>query len=128
MELNAITGEIIRCSMLIHTELGPGLLESVYKECLAYELTQSGFFVEKEKSYPLIYKGVMMESGFRLDLLVNNRVVVEIKSQPNLAEVHFAQTLTYLKITNCQVGLLINFNVKHLKEGIRRIVHNYQEP
>ena len=122
---NEITEIILTCSFKVHTALGPGLLESVYTECLFFELSKTGLKVEKQKILPVIYDSIKLESGFRLDLIVENKVIVELKTVEALNEVHFAQTLTYLRLCNCKVGLLINFNVKSLKDGIRRIVNKY---
>lgn len=120
--INEITGKIIGASFKVHSELGPGLLESSYKECLAYVLSKEGLWVEKEKPLPLLYQEVRLEVGYRLDLFVENTVVVEIKAIDALADVHTAQVLTYLKLTQCKVGLLINFNVADLKKGIKRLI------
>ncbi len=120
--INDITGKIIGALFKVHSELGPGLLESSYKECLYYVLTKGGLFVEKEKALPLIYEEVKLDVGYRLDLFVENKVVVEIKSVESLTDVHTAQVLTYLKLTQCKVGLLINFNVADLKKGIKRLI------
>ena len=127
METNEITREIIRCAYMVHTELGPGLLESVYKECLAYELTESGLYVEKEKPCPLIYKSVQLNLGFRFDLLVEETVVVEVKAKAQYHDSDFPQILTYLRISGKQVGLMFNFNLRHLKDGIRRAVLDYRD-
>lgn len=123
MEINDLTQIILNCSYKVHTALGPGLLESAYEECLFYELNLVRIAVEKQKALPLIYKEVRLDSGYRLDLLVENRVVVEIKSVEILHDVHMAQVLTYLKLSNCKIGLLINFNVKSLKYGIKRLIN-----
>lgn len=120
--INEITGKIIGASFKVHSELGPGLLESSYKECLRYVLEKEGLFVEKEKSLPLIYEEVKLDIRYRLDLFIENKVVVEIKSVENLKDVHTAQVLTYLKLTGCKLGLLINFNVADLKKGIKRLI------
>lgn len=120
--INEITGKIIGASFKVHSELGPGLLESSYKECLAYVLSKEGIWVEKEKPIPLVYQDVRLEVGYRLDLLVEKTVIVEIKAIDTLADVHTAQVLTYLKLTQCKVGLLINFNVADLKKGIKRLI------
>jgi GxxExxY protein len=120
--INDLTGKIIGASFKIHSELGPGLLESSYKECLYYVLTKGGIFVEKEKALPLIYEDVKLDVGYRIDLFVENKVVVETKSVDALNNVHTAQVLTYLKLTQCKVGLLINFNVADLKKGIKRLI------
>jgi len=120
--INEITGKIIGASFKVHSELGPGLLENSYKECLAYVLSKEGLWVEKEKPLPLVYQEVRLEVGYRLDLLVEKAVIVEIKAIDALADVHTAQVLTYLKLTQCKVGLLINFNVADLKKGIKRLI------
>jgi GxxExxY protein len=125
MTTNEITEKIIGCSIKVHRTLGAGLLESAYKECLAYELQKSGLIVEKEKPMPLIYEEVKLECGYRLDLFVENKVVVELKSVDAINEVHLAQILTYLKLTNTKIGLLINFNVKILTQGIHRVFNKY---
>ena len=125
MNENEITSEIIKCSIEVHKSLGPGLLESAYKECLFYELQKSGLKVEKEKPLPLIYKEVKLECGYRADLFVNNQIIVEIKSVDTLNDIHLAQVLTYLKLVNKRIGLLINFNVLKLKDGIKRIANGY---
>jgi len=123
MNENEISKRIIGLGIDIHQSLGPGLLESAYKECLYYRLQREGIFVEKEKPMPLVYEKVKLEYGYRIDLLVNRMVVVEIKSVETLNEVHFAQTLTYMKLGGYKLGLLINFNVSLLKDGIKRIVN-----
>ena len=125
MEENVITERILNCAFKVHTALGPGLLESSYKECLYYELKKTGLMVEKEKSLALIYEEVILECGYRVDLLVENKVVVELKSVDQLNDVHTAQVLTYLKLTNCRIGLLINFNVSKLTNGIKRLINGY---
>jgi GxxExxY protein len=125
MKDNEITSEIINCSIKVHNALGPGLLESAYKECLYYELKKSGLVVEKEKSLPLIYNEVKLECGYRADLFVNDRIILEIKSVDALNDIHLAQVLTYLKLVNKRIGLLINFNVLKLKDGIRRVANGY---
>ncbi|NQU86586.1 MAG: GxxExxY protein [Mariniphaga sp.] len=121
---NQIATTILDQAFKIHTELGPGLLESVYERCLQYELIEAGYDAQIQVPVPMNYKSVRFEAGFRIDLLVNNKVLVEIKSIENLAPVHFSQTLTYLKMSNLKLGLLINFNNKYLKDGIHRIVNN----
>ena len=127
MNENKITEKIIGCAIKVHRALGPGLLESAYKECLYYELRQSGLQVDKEKPLPLIYREVHLEIGYRIDLLVENQVVVEIKSVEGLNDVHRAQVLTYLKLNNNKLGLLINFNVALLKNGIQRLINKYYQ-
>jgi GxxExxY protein len=123
MNENEISNKIIGISIAIHQLLGPGLLESAYKECLYYRLRKEGFFVEKEKPMPLVFEEVKLDCGYRIDLLVERIVVIEIKSVEALNEVHFAQTLTYMKLGGLKLGLLINFNVSLLKDGIKRIVN-----
>lgn len=123
MELNKISEEIIGAAIEVHRSLGPGLLESAYQECLYFELVERGFNVRKEVPRPIVYKEVKLNHGYRIDLLVEERVVVELKTVEFLNEVHFAQTLTYLKLGNYKLGLLINFNVKLLKDGIKRIIN-----
>lgn len=125
MEDSQITEKIIGCAINVHSALGPGLLESAYQECLYYELRKNNLYVEKEKSLPLIYESVKLECGYRIDLLVENRIVVEIKAVEALNDVHLAQVLTYLKLSNNRIGLLMNFNVAKLKEGIKRVVNGY---
>ena len=121
-ELNKISYDIIGCAYKVHTQLGPGLLESTYKVCLAYELDKMGYSVQTEKALPVIYDGINLEAGYRIDLLVNKKVIVELKSVEALNDVHTAQILTYLKLADIRLGLLINFNVKDLKQGIKRYV------
>lgn len=123
MEINDLTQIILDCSYRVHSALGPGLLESAYEECLYYELYLTGLKVEKQKSLPLVYKDIKLDVGYRLDLLVENQVIVEIKAVENLNEVHTAQVLTYLKLSECKIGLLLNFNVKSLKYGIKRLIN-----
>ena len=122
MEIEKTFKSILDCSFAVHSALGPGLLESSYVECLAYELEESGFKVEKQVPLPLIYKSVKLDVGYRIDLLVDRRIIVEVKSIDNLADIHLAQILTYLKLSGCRLGLLVNFNVQHLKDGIRRVI------
>jgi len=114
--------KVLDCSFKVHTALGPGLLESSYEECLYYELKQNGLIAEKQKPMPLIYQEVKLEIGYRLDIIVEGKVIIEIKSVDAFNEVHFAQILTYLKLSGCKLGLLVNFNVRHLKDGIKRVV------
>ena len=123
MPENEISNKIIGTAIDVHQSLGPGLLESAYKECLYYKLQEKGFFVEKEKPMPLVYEEVKLDCGYRIDLLVDRLVVIEIKSVEALNDVHFAQTLTYMKLGGYRLGLLINFNVSLLKNGIKRIVN-----
>lgn len=123
MNENELATKIIGAAIKVHTALGPGLLERTYQECLFYEITKSGLVCEKEKPMPLIYEQVKLDCGYRIDLLVNNKVVIEIKSVEVLNDVHLAQTLTYLKLGNYKLGLLMNFNVTMLKQGIKRIAN-----
>jgi GxxExxY protein len=128
MTHNDISGAIIDTALRIHRALGPGLLESVYRRVLAYELRKQGFHVLEEEPIPVIWDDVRLELGFRADLIVNGLVVVETKSVEAIAPVHKKQLLTYLRITDKRLGLLINFNVELLKEGITRVVNNLPEP
>jgi GxxExxY protein len=123
MTENEISSIIIGAGIEVHKVLGPGLLESAYKECLFYKLFQSGLFVEKEKPMPLTFEGIRLECGYRIDLLVENKVVIETKSVEALNDVHLAQTLTYMKLGNYKLGLLMNFNVLLLKDGIKRVIN-----
>jgi iron complex transport system substrate-binding protein len=125
-ELDDITGAIVDAALKIHLELGPGLLESVYEAVLARALERRGFHVERQKAIRFEYDGMVFEEGFRADLLVEDRVVVELKSVEKLAPVHSKQLLTYLRLMNLPVGLLINFGAATLKEGLHRIVNNLQ--
>ncbi|GAB4287379.1 MAG: GxxExxY protein [Marinilabiliales bacterium] len=117
---NVITEKIIGCAIEVHKQLGPGLLESAYEECLYYELQNAGLNVKKQLALPLVYKEIKLDAGYRIDLLVENKVIVEIKSVDALAEIHKAQLMTYMKLANIKVGLLMNFNVTKLKDGIVR--------
>jgi len=117
-----LTRKVLGCAYTVHSELGPGLLEKTYEECLYYELMQAGLVVEKQKEVPLKYKDIWIDVGYRVDLMVEGRIVLELKSVENLNPVHTAQLLTYLKLSGCQIGYLINFNVKSLKEGIKRFI------
>lgn len=123
MTENELSNKIIGLAIEVHNALGPGLLESAYKECLYYKIGQSGLIVEKEKPMPLVFEEVKLECGYRIDLLVNNKLVIEIKSVEALNDIHLAQTLTYLKLGSYKLGLLINFNVVRVKDGIRRVIN-----
>jgi GxxExxY protein len=123
MTENEISNKIIGIAIEVHKALGPGLLESAYKECLYYRIGKSGFWVEKEKPMPLIFEEVKLDCGYRIDLLVEKKLVIEIKSVEALNEIHLAQTLTYLKLGGYTLGLLINFNVVLLKDGIKRVIN-----
>lgn len=120
---NDIATKIIGCAIEVHKALGPGLLESAYRECLFYDLSKIGFSVEKERPLPIIYKEVKLDHGYRMDLIVENRVVIEIKTVEFFTDVHTAQVLTYLRLGNYKLGLLINFHVAILKNGIKRIIN-----
>jgi GxxExxY protein len=123
MTENEISKIVFECALKVHKNLGPGLLESAYEECLFYELKKSNLVVEKQKALPLIYEEVKLDVGYRIDLIVENKFIIEVKSVETLNEVHLAQVLTYLRLSDCKLGLLINFNVKLLKEGIRRVIN-----
>ena len=123
MTENELSNIIIGCAIEVHNKLGPGLLESAYQECLYYELVQKGLDIKKEKSLPIIYKDVKLDHGYRLDLLVNDKVVIEIKTVEMFTDVHTAQVLTYLRLGEYKLGLLLNFHVTTLKNGIKRIIN-----
>jgi GxxExxY protein len=118
----ALTGKILSCAYMVHSELGPGLLENAYEECLYYELVESGFYVERQKKMPLLYKGVELDVGYRLDLVVENTVIIELKAVEAFAPIHTAQLLTYLNLSCLPIGYLMNFNVTSLKNGIKRFI------
>ncbi|MEE0083284.1 MAG: GxxExxY protein [Paludibacteraceae bacterium] len=122
MESNEITGKIINCAIKVHKTLGPGLLESVYEKCLAYELSKRGLKVEVQKEMPIVYEEIVFDKGYRIDLLVEDSVVVEFKSVSEMKPIYSAQTLTYLKLAKLKVALLINFNEILFKNGIKRLV------
>jgi GxxExxY protein len=124
MSENEISRIIVNCAFKVHSELGPGLLESAYEACFIHELLQESVKVESQKPLPLIYKGITIDCGYRLDILVEDKVIIEIKSVDELSNIHTAQLLTYLKLSNKRLGLLINFNVLLIKNGIKRIVNN----
>ncbi len=126
-KLNHISDGVIGSAIEVHPTLGPGLLESAYEACLAYELAQRGFKVEQQKPLPLIYHTVKLDCGYRLDLLVESLVIVEVKAIDSLAPIHEAQLLSYLKLSGCKLGLLINFHVQLLKNGIRRVVNDFPD-
>ncbi|GAB3988699.1 GxxExxY protein [Spirosoma daeguense] len=123
MTENEISYKVIGLALDVHSALGPGLLESAYKECLSYKLTKAGLFIEKEKPMPLFFEEVKLDCGYRIDILVENCLVVELKSIDALNDVHLAQTLTYMRLGGYKLGLLINFNVFRLKDGIKRVVN-----
>ncbi|MGD0712326.1 MAG: GxxExxY protein [Bacteroidales bacterium] len=123
MTENELSNIVIGKAIEVHKNLGPGLLESAYQECLLFELVNAGLGVEKEKPMPIVYKDVKLDHGYRIDILVENKLVIEIKTVEELCDVHTAQVLTYLKLGNYKLGLIINFNVALLKNGIKRIIN-----
>ena len=123
MKENEISKVVLDCAFKVHSQLGPGLLESAYQECLYYEISKSGLNVLKEVPLPLVYEEVQLEVGYRIDLLIENKFIVEIKSVESLTDVHLAQVLTYLKLSKIKLGFLLNFNVARLKSGIKRIIN-----
>jgi len=123
MNENEIAKIVFEASLKIHKDLGPGLLESAYEGCLFYELSKYDLFIERQKALPLIYEEVKLDAGYRIDLLIENKLIIEIKSVDNLNDLHLAQILTYLKLSKCKLGLLINFNTVLLKNGVRRVVN-----
>ncbi len=125
METKLLTEQIIGCAIRVHRELGPGLLESAYQACLSYELQKSGLDPKKEFPLPLIYEDVKLECGYRADLIVSNAVIIEVKAVDALNDIHLAQILTYLKLSNCQIGYLMNFNVLRLTDGLKRVINKY---
>lgn len=122
MEFKPLSGRIIGAALEVHKILGPGVLEYTYEECLSYELCQQGLSVERQKPVPIVYKNIKLDCGYRIDLLVENQIIIELKSVDRLAAIHEAQILTYLRLADIKVGILINFNVSLLKNGIRRYV------
>ena len=125
--LNKITETIIGVAINVHRTLGPGLLESAYEACVAFDLGEAGLSVERQKALPVRYKGVSLDCGYRLDLLVEKEIIVELKSVDRLLGIHKAQLMSYLKLSGCKLGLLINFNVQVLKDGLVRVVNNFPE-
>ena len=123
MTKNEISKIVFESALKVHKVLGPGLLESAYEECLFYELKKSNLKVEKQKALPLIYEEVKLDVGYRIDMIIEDKFIVEVKSVEALSDVHLAQLLTYLRLSDCRLGLLINFNVKLLKEGVRRVIN-----
>jgi GxxExxY protein len=120
--IEEIFKKVLDSAFRVNTGLGPGLLESAYQECLYYEIKNSGLNVEKQKALPLVYKEIRLDAGYRIDLLIEKNVIVEIKSVEALCDLLLAQILTYMKLSECRLGLLVNFNVKHLKDGIKRMI------
>ena len=125
--LNKITETIIGVAINVHRALGPGLLESAYEACMVFDLVQTGLKVEQQKNLPIVYREIKLECGYRLDLMVGDEVIVEIKSVEKLLPIHKAQLMSYLKLSGCKVGLLVNFNVEVLKDGIQRVVNNFPD-
>ena len=123
MDLNKLTHKVIGLAIEVHSKLGPGLLENVYKECLFYKLQKESLFTEKERPLPVIFEDVQLDCGYRIDLLVEKEIVLELKSVKKIEDIHIAQILTYLKLGKYKVGLLINFNVASLKYGIKRLIN-----
>lgn len=123
MTENEIANVVFESALKVHKRLGPGLLESAYEECMFYELKKTNLKVEKQKALPLIYDEVKLDVGYRLDLMIEDKFIVEIKSVESLNDVHLAQILTYLRLSDCKLGLLINFNVNLLKSGVRRVIN-----
>ncbi len=126
-KLNKVTEAIISVAVDVHRALGPGLLESAYEACMVYDLAKAGLKVEQQKPLPIVYRGIKLECAYRLDLMIDNEVIVEIKSVEKVLPIHQAQLLSYLKLSERKVGLLINFNVKILKNGIKRVVNNFPD-
>jgi len=124
MTENELSKKVFDASLKVHKALGPGLLESAYEECLFYELKKCGLWTEKQKPLPLVYEEVKLEVGYRVDIMVENKLVIEIKAVEAFNDVHLAQILTYLKLSGCKLGMLINFNVSLIKDGIKRVVNN----
>jgi GxxExxY protein len=124
MTENELSKIVFNCALKVHQNLGPGLLESAYEECLFYELMKTGLDIQKQKALPLVYEEVKLDIGYRIDIIIENKLILEIKSVEALNDIHFAQLLTYLKLTNCKLGMLINFNVLLIKNGIKRVVNN----
>ena len=120
---NKLASFVFEAGLKIHRALGPGLLESAYEECLFYELSEMGIKVEKQKILPIVYEGVILDAGYRVDLLVGDKLIVELKAVQELSDLHMAQVITYLKLSNCRLGLLINFNTVLFKNGIKRVVN-----
>ena len=122
MELNDISYKIIGCVYKVHSELGPGLLESTYEVCLEHELIKAGLIVERQKALPVVYDGIKLEAGYRIDLLVEKQIILELKAVTEVAPIHQAQVMTYLKLSGLKLGILLNFNVQDMKKGIKRII------
>ena len=128
MYTETIFKKILDISFYVHKRLGPGLLESAYEACLCYEINKSGLYVEKQKPLPLVYDEVKLEAGYRVDLLVEKQIIIEVKAVESLADIHMAQILTYLKLSGCKLGLLANFNVTYFRDGFRRVILSSSRP
>ncbi len=124
MTENELSKIAVDCMFKVHKNLGPGLLESAYEECLCYELNKTGLLVNRQRSLPLFYEEIRMEIGYRIDIMIEDKLLIEVKAVESLCDVHKAQVITYLKLTGCKLGLLVNFNVALIKDGIKRIVNN----
>ncbi|MBZ4189244.1 GxxExxY protein [Niabella beijingensis] len=124
MTENELSKIVFDAALKVHQHLGPGLLESAYEECLFFELCKKGLFIQRQRALPLIYEDVKLDAGYRVDLLIENKLIVEIKAVQVLNDIHLAQLLTYLKLSGCKLGLLINFNVTLIKNGIKRVANN----
>jgi len=120
---NQIAKLVYDAALKVHKALGPGLLESAYEECLVYELRELGLKVDKQKALPLVYKEIKMDIGYRVDIMIEDKFIIEVKAVEALTDVHLAQILTYLKLADCKLGMLINFNVKLIKDGIKRVIN-----
>lgn len=123
MTENELSKIVFECGLQVHKALGPGLLESAYEQCLLYEFKKRNISIENQKALPLIYEDVKMDAGYRVDFLIENKLIVEVKSVEGLNDIHLAQVLTYLKLSNCKLGLLMNFNTVLFKNGVRRIIN-----
>lgn len=128
MDVNELTGAIIKAAMKVHTELGPGVLESAYRICLVHELRKQGFRVEAELTLPIEYDGIRIDAGYRIDVMAEDTVIVELKVDETILPIHEAQLLSYLRLAHKEVGLLTNFHVVHLRDGIKRMVNSYHPP
>ena len=126
--MEALGNRVIGNAIEVHSVLGPGLLESTYERCLVYELQRAGITAERQVALPILYKGMRLEEGYRMDILVEKSIVLELKSVERLKEIHVAQLITYLKLSGCTLGFLLNFNVPLMKDGIKRIVNNHPDP
>ena len=124
MTENELSKIIVNCFFKVHTNLGPGLLESAYEECLCHELMKTDLKVERQKALPLVYQTITLDIGYRVDFMIENKIIIEVKAVESLHDVHKAQVITYLKLSDCKLGLLVNFNVALIKDGIKRIVNN----